>query len=151
MKIHAYSILLLLIFVLTNACEKQEFRQVDYRLKPYFERFQEEASIRDFNLDFEDIEGKIAELDGVGGQCVHNTEFPDVVLIDEIFWTQADDIDREFIVFHELGHCILNRTHLDTKNADNTCKSLMHSGISGCRFIYDDENREEYLDELFFR
>lgn len=151
MKIHAFSVFLLLASFLFTACEQEELIQVDDRLKPYFERFQQEALNRDFNLDFEDTEGKIEELAGVGGQCVHNTQLPDVVLIDLVFWTQADDFDKEFIVFHELGHCILNRGHLDSKNDDNSCVSIMHSGTAGCGFVYNEETREEYLDELFFR
>lgn len=151
MKIPAISLLILLPLLVLNACEPEEFHLVNEELKPYFERFEQEAIKRDFNLDFSEIEGKLEELEGVAGQCVHNTELPDVVRIDLVFWTQADDFDREFIVFHELGHCILNRGHQDTKNDDNSCKSLMHSGASGCRFIYNEETREEYLEELFFR
>lgn len=151
MNLRSYLLISLLSIPFFFACEPNEVLVIDSRLKPYFDRFEEEAISRGLSLDFSDIEGKLDDLDGVGGQCVRNSALPDEVLIDIVFWTQASEADREFIVFHELGHCVLNRSHLDTKNADGTCLSIMHSGVSGCRFIYDEDNREEYLEELFYR
>lgn len=151
MNLRSYLLICLLSIPFFYACEPDEVLVVDSRLRPYFERFEEEASRRGLTLDFSDIEGKLEELEGVGGQCVRNSALPDEVLIDIVFWTQASDADREFIVFHELGHCVLNRSHLDTENADGSCRSIMHSGTAGCRFIYNDDSREEYLEELFYR
>ncbi|MDW3645675.1 MAG: hypothetical protein R8P61_01265 [Bacteroidia bacterium] len=151
MNLRSYLLICLLSIPLFYACEPDEVLVIDSRLKPYFDRFEEEASMRGLSLDFSDLEGKIEDLDGVGGQCVRNSTLPDEVLIDFVFWTQASELEKEFIVFHELGHCVLDRSHLDTKNADGTCVSIMHSGVSGCRFIYEDIKREEYLEELFYR
>lgn len=151
MNLRPYLLICLLSIFSFYACEPEEFQLIDSELRPYFERFEEEANKRGLSLEFGDLEGKLEELDGVGGQCVRNSALPNEVLIDIVFWTQASDADKEFIVFHELGHCVLNRSHLDTKNADGSCTSMMHSGVSGCRFTYNDSNREEYLEELFYR
>jgi hypothetical protein len=151
MKTRDFFLIFLAALTVSNACEQKEFRVVDARLKPYFERFQDEAILRGLELDFSEIEGRIEELEGVGGRCEHNSELPDVVKINFVFWEQANEVDREFIVFHELGHCVLNRTHLDTKKTDGTCRSIMHSGTSGCRNTYGPDTREAYLQELFYR
>lgn len=151
MNLRSYLLIAFLSVSLLYACEPNEVLVIDSRLKPYFDRFEEEATLRGLDLDFTDLEGRIEELDGLGGQCVRNTALPDQVLIDFVFWTQASEFEKEFIVFHELGHCVLNRSHLETKNPDGSCLSIMHSGSSGCRFIYNEGNREEYLEELFYR
>ncbi|MEM6799919.1 MAG: hypothetical protein AAF696_00870 [Bacteroidota bacterium] len=134
-----------------SACEPDEILVIDSELQPYFERFHEEAALRGRDIDFEElrIEGTIEELEGVGGSCVHNSVDPNLVKIDLVFWAQASEWEKEFIVFHELGHCALKRSHLDERNQDGSCFSLMHSGTSGCRNTYGEETRERYLDELF--
>jgi len=66
-----------------------------------------------------------------------------------LFWETASFAEKEYVVFHELGHCALNRRHLDTKNADGTCLSMMQSGNGSCKMNYNAQNRSKYLDELF--
>ena len=60
-------------------------------------------------------------------------------------------MEKEFIIYHELGHCFLDRDHLDEANADGSCVSIMHSNPGVCFFELKSENREDYLDELFFQ
>jgi len=69
--------------------------------------------------------------------------------IDATYWANATALEREFVIFHELGHCFLDRTHIDTKDVQGDCESMMHSGISGCQFRYTLASRVAYLDELF--
>ncbi len=56
---------------------------------------------------------------------------------------------REFVVFHELGHCDLGRDHRDEAFDNGVCVSIMRSGLGDCRDYYHPRTREGYLDELF--
>ena len=126
---------------------------VDEALWDYFNRFEEEAQERGIilNLRAANITGEIMELgeEGVAGQCTYNPHLPNHVTIDLGFWENASDRAREFVVFHELGHCELGRDHREEANANGTCLSLMRSGLGTCRDNYHSLTRPAYLDELF--
>lgn len=142
----------ILLFCLSSCGE--DVVETDAELIPYFELFAEEAAKRGIVVDYEAarIEGLMQEIDrpNVLGQCFRNEDKPRKVIIDIVYWTEATEVEREFLIFHELGHCFLDRDHLDiTKTNSNECVSIMHSTPQACSFMLTDENREEYLDELF--
>lgn len=126
---------------------------VNEELWPYFARFEEEALQRGEFVDLREarITGEIEEIeeDRVAGSCRYSSHFPNHVTIDLEFWEAASDLAREFVVFHELGHCELGRAHRESAREDGTCVSLMRSGIDGCRDNYRPSTRRTYLDELF--
>ena len=134
-------------------CQPEEEIFLSPELAPYFETFAFEAAERNIQFDYvaERIEGILTNIEetDVSGKCEQNSVDPNRVYIDQQFWRNASELEREFIVFHELGHCFLDREHLETTNSDGTCKSIMHSGLSGCRNLYGISTRKEYLDELF--
>ena len=138
-----------------QSCESEELKEVniDPELIPFFTVFEEEAVSRGWeNLDLlSQVEGTITNIPGFGisGQCAHNTDAPSLVSIDANYWSRADDYEKEFIVFHELGHCALKRGHDDSKDIDGNCASIMHSSSNVCNLRYDDSTRSDYLDELF--
>lgn len=146
-----YLVLLPLIFILS--CGEEDVVQTDVELQPYFDIFKSEAEARGFTVDYEAerIEGLIQDIPdaSIQGQCFRNESKPRKVIIDLNYWNNATKADKEFIIFHELGHCFLNRDHLDESNPDNTCVSIMHSNPGVCNFNLNEDNREEYLDELF--
>jgi len=131
----------------------QSYPGVDEALWPYFTRFEEEARLRGIEVDLvgNAITGVIEELseDQVAGQCNYNSHHPNHVTIDQSFWQSASDRYREFVVFHELGHCELLRDHREAAHADGSCKSLMRSGAGDCVDNYHPFSRPDYLDELF--
>ncbi|MFK7979626.1 MAG: putative metallopeptidase, partial [Saprospiraceae bacterium] len=43
------------------------------------------------------------------------------IVIDEKFWKRSSELSKELIVFHELGHCVLERNHFDEKSGNGTC------------------------------
>ena len=146
----------LTIMCLLFNCNKDEAGPqevvIEEALQVYFENFQIEAAERGIQIDFEQAQvgGTIASIPGgVLGQCQFNSNAPDRIVIDQNYWNRISAIKREFIVFHELGHCILDRRHLDDTNQNGDCVSMMHSGEGGCRNNYNAITRTEYLDELF--
>ena len=147
---------LLLLSVYLFSCFGGTEAGIDPELREYVDRFNEEAKAR--NLDFEiriaEIDVNLAEIfsNGVLGQCLNTEEGVDAVQIDRSYWESptTTDLDKEFVIFHELGHCVLERSHINTPDGSGTCTSIMYDGnSSSCMLDYNSDNREEMIDELF--
>lgn len=126
---------------------------VDNSLQEYFDRFVVEAAKRNVTVDYEAarVSGYIKEINtpNVIGQCAHDPKKPNTVIVDRTYWNSGKDLEKEFLVFHELGHCVLNREHLDEADARGNCISIMTSGSAQCRINYTPDTRDKLLDELF--
>jgi len=139
----------------TSSTEEDLYPNVDLALEPYFQNFEREALERGLRVDLSaaDITGTIEEIheDDIAGTCSYNRFGLDKeIIIDESFWNRASSFYREYIIFHELGHCYLDRDHLDACLQEGIWSSLMRSGtIDGCSDYYNQQTREYYLDELF--
>lgn len=136
-----------------NDTINDEFPNVDQALWPYFQRFEEEAANRNIEADLNDayITGLISDISTshVLGQCSYSPSNPHQVTIDKPFWNQASDLAKEFVVFHELGHCYLGRLHDESKDARGVCLSMMRSGTGDCRDDYNATTRVALINELF--
>ncbi len=133
--------------------QAKSYSGVQNALWPYFQRFEEEAAFRGLTIDLANgaIEGIIREIpqDHVAGSCNYNSQRTDLVTIDKEFWDYSSDLNREAVVFHELGHCKLIRDHREGGDASGNCISLMASGTENCRQLYTQAFRNDLLDELF--
>ena len=149
------SILLTASLLVGWSCAKDDEPQflVDAPLQPYFDSFAAEAALRNVVIDYEALmisgDIRIIAAQNVIGQCVHTEKEPNTVIVDKFYWDDADDLEREFLVFHELGHCALNRGHIDDSDPQGDCVSMMTSGTGLCRINYTAATREALLDELF--
>lgn len=149
---YALFILFLFLFI---ACEKALIEPITYpdvsaELCPYFQSFEEEAANRDIsiNLKLAGIKGKLVNIqNGYVGLC--STHAKKEILIDRDFWKRSSRLIKELIVFHELGHCSLERKHNNQQAANGTCASIMRSGLGGCVDFYTEKTRAQLLDELF--
>ena len=138
-------------------CTKEEqlirISNVQSELIPYFRTFEHEAQARGVLIDasFSEIEARIVAInDGnVIGRCRYNSHHPNAINIDRSYWERASELDREMVVFHELGHCYLDRGHTERTTSSGICLSLMASGTGDCWLQYVESTREYYLDELF--
>lgn len=151
------TLMLLTVF----ACQKddepvitvKEFPNVDEKLWPYFERFEKEAARRDVAIDINErgIHAEISEVgeENIAGLCNYHSDNANEVIIDTYFWNNSSELLKELIIFHELGHCYLLRSHRDDAYDDGNCKSLMRSGTTGCNDHYHVATRDQYLTELF--
>lgn len=154
MKIRSIAILAI-ITVFTGCGEEIHTSEliIDSDLLEYFERFKIEAEKRNIPIDYKsmNVEGHIGEIvdKGVVGQCQTYANGNKAVIIEKEYWEKSSNLKKEFIVFHELGHCILNRAHLDATGAGGNCNSIMNSGSAACKLDYTPENREMLLEELF--
>ena len=169
-KISFLSLLFLFgFFTLFTSCQQDEeleleeeeqvsnvlFPGVDPELWSHFTNFENEAAARGLDIDLaaSNITGDIEEIneEHVAGRCSFSGSrvTPNAVTIDRTFWERSGNLFREFVVFHELGHCFLGRGHEEGINANGTCVSLMRSGLEDCRDNYRTSTRAEYIDELF--
>lgn len=133
---------------------------IDLELQPVLDHFLEEGASRGYLFDTSKIVMKIGDVPqfdprpGVTtiGVCwnIYYDDKP-FVLIDAKFWKAATYFSREAVVFHELGHCLLNREHNDKRmhaNGESIPYSLMNSfAPKGLIYIL---NRQHYVDELFY-
>jgi len=160
-------LVLITLSVLFISCEKEaetaniqpeemstkSYPNADERLWVFFQTFEIEANKRGLSFDLRELNilGKIEDIseEGVAGHCRYGNHIDNEVTIDSKFWSRTSDLLKEFIVFHELGHCVLLRGHDETIYNDGTCESLMRSGIQNCRDNYSSTTRARYLDELF--
>lgn len=81
----------------------------------------------------------------VAGWCVRTS--PLQIMIDKEYFDMSTNYEKEELIFHELGHCILNKDHDESKDSNRRPKSIMYP-VTITDSIYR-ENRTEYINELF--
>ena len=148
------SLLLLLAGLLLSACDKEEEARVHPDLAPYLRTFEEEATQRGLSISFAKSPIHaifVSEADRIElGWCGAAVNGIESININVVFWPGIPAMQKERLIFHELGHCVLNRSHLETISENGRCLSIMNSGLN-CSDNYSAETREKYLDELFLR
>ncbi len=77
------------------------------------------------------------------GICSHEDN---LIVIEKQTWDKYDARDKEQLLFHELGHCLLNRDHCSLKDSDNIV-SIMYPNMLPSD-LYKSK-RKAYIDELF--
>lgn len=152
------SAFVILITLLTLAsCSKDSNESnpaIASELQSYFDDFAQEGRARGINIDYStiDISAYVTQIEetGVVGQCARYSNGMAEVTVDQPFWRVATQWQRELVMFHELGHCILHLDHNDASGQGNRCESIMHSGTTqNCNMVYNANTRSEMLDELF--
>ncbi len=132
----------------------RSFEGTDEELWVYFERFEDAGNARNLNVDLvaSMVTGSIADVPSQtspglcsfdSGGTIHH------INITRDFWDRSSVTDREVMVFHELGHCFLERGHFNLALPTGICVSLMRDGSGTCKDNYNVATRDEYLDELF--
>jgi len=142
-----------LLLVSMSSCNDDTESAIDSELQPYVDAFQAAGLARGINIDYttNPITAQFNRIPnaGVAGQCFRNQDIPNSISIDAIYWSTQSELRREFLMYHELGHCVIGRSHRDETDATGTCLSIMHSTDGICNNTYGPATRESYLDELF--
>ena len=161
-------LLLALSFLLMLGCEDQEspppIRVIPELVKPIVERFEMEAERRGQQVDLSKLSIEFVKditSDTNPGLVVASCRRADdlhLIEIDtaSIFWKFAGAMGQEEVVFHELGHCALERSHIEDVLPNGAFKSIMRAQgspnygnfnpLSQNALIH---RRDYYLDELF--
>lgn len=154
--------LLLPCFLFSLSCSEDEALKtysVEPELDSYLQRFLTAAKQhgKNFDLEKEGIIMEFADLPSPKIGLCHLTD-PIKVQIDRAFWAgtkgKADqETQRENTVFHELGHGLLRRQHVNTTLPDTEWKSIMCGGEQvgdrGWFVNFTGARKQYYLDELF--
>ncbi len=69
------------------------------------------------------------------------------IMIDKATFDRMDETEREILLFHELGHCVLDRWHRNTRTPYLVPVSIMGSVIMDASYYEFDKGY--YLRELF--
>ncbi len=161
------ALVLVLVFLITG-CKKEPdpapIYLVPTEIQPYIDKFIAEASQRGKPITVNNLIVQFGQTSGedVCGQCLLQAkQTPRITLsINPDCWQNAYPEEREGLVFHELGHCILSRAHRTDQLPDGTYASLMNGLDTGvyatCRYPVGGtvpcdrrSRRAYYLDELF--
>jgi hypothetical protein len=144
--------LVTILIVFFSGCQKGSLYDVPPEFQQYIDKFEEEAELRGNTYDIEKKGLKIeyASQDGYVGMCYY--EVPVRIEFDKEKFDKLSESGKEFIVFHELGHGILNRKgHLNDTLPNGHWKSMMRGDpedVSSHPLEYQ-PHRDYYLDELF--
>jgi hypothetical protein len=87
-----------------------------------------------------------------GQQAAYCASFKDgthEVVVDIVKWKFANLDERKAMIYHELGHCLLNLGHDDKIDESGHPESLMNSfTLKGSDASYFRDHEQEYLDQL---
>ncbi|MDP5171855.1 MAG: hypothetical protein NWR72_16520 [Bacteroidia bacterium] len=154
---------LLVLPMLLVACRPDpvtpDLYEVPAIIQPYVDAFEMEAAKRGIELDISNLQVEFTtDLDdGKGNEAAGLCHFqsasnptPRIELDTTSFNWQNNLYHREILVFHELGHCILNRLHRDNELPNGNIASIMRStGEQVYGGILNGFKRDYYIDELF--
>ena len=141
------------IVVLTffPSCSEEASVDVDPEFLPYINLFEEEAQSRSVDISSR-LENTSITFNDLGsdsaGQCLTYSDGRKEVQINQLKWPTYSEQEKEILIFHELGHCVLDREH-DNNMSRGRCISIMRESSSTCIVDYTGERRSVYLDELF--
>ena len=133
-----------LLFLIS--CIQNDFEYFDSGLEQYYRTFQTEAEILGFNLPSKSIVLTWKELEADRAHC-HTGKTSIKICVNSNFFSQSIEynLKLEATIFHELGHGLLNRSHIDPVNGIETSlmtvPGLHEDWINGSK-------REYYLKEL---
>jgi hypothetical protein len=129
------------------SCGTAQVAKIDPKLQPYVDEFSKQfgATVNWVPTTFENLK------DDWVGVCITGGNQP-IVKIDPEYWEEADEGEREALIMHEYGHCILDRNHVNsmvTMEGLKIPKSVMHSHtFSGSIYL---KFKTYYMKELFGR
>lgn len=157
-----------LFLLLALGCQRQPEPEpaqysVPAEVEPYVRAFREAAARRGQPVPSDNLIVTFGATQAAGacGQCTRQAgRTPRIVLsTDRECWQAASAFERECLVFHELGHCLLNREHLSRRFPKGQYVSLMNPDDIGvyaiCRYPINDDACDKrprqgyYHDELF--
>ena len=119
------------LILLSSCGEKEKPLIVDDGLALYVDRFFEEAALRNADVSDKNLEVVFADLsaDGVcgfGHFRYRGTDLRKVEIFQDIFcWDLQSDLGKESLMFHELGHAVLRKSHSNATFPNGLPSSIM--------------------------
>ena len=141
------SLLLSFVFSCSTPIEHDE------QFTIYLNKFITEANSRNYKIDITKFDVRINFSDlklEYEGKCKLGKIKQ--ITINESLWQKLDTLQRELLIFHELGHCVLGRGHKNETFPTGECKSIMdgkEEDFECSNNYYCPYWKSYYLDELF--
>lgn len=139
--------LILLTFLLTGCGPKLELGD----FKSYVTSFEAESLIRGQSIHITNLKIQFGFLpSNLLGLCNVNNLATPLITINPDLWTNMDDTQKEQVVYHELGHCVLHRVHNNSLGPID--KTRLYDSLMDAQpllLIDYASNRDSYLNELF--
>jgi hypothetical protein len=162
-------ITVLFLLFLTIACsdESEPIYSVQDEFVPYVMQFIQEGTNRGYSVTIDNLIMEFGETDEEEycGQCIYAPDDPTVqrrivINSNSACWAMESEQSKEVLIFHELGHCVLNRiNHKEDKLPNGAYASMMNRGelnlYEPCVYDIGDGDcdksyrRTYYVDELF--
>jgi len=129
--------------------------RVDPEFEVYVQEFIDEGAKRGQAIDFSDsgliVEFSDVVVGGASGFCYVGEHH---IVIDKSEWTALSENVRGFLLFHELGHCELDRGHTNVKFGNDVWRSIMRGGeLEGFEqwipIPFFGFRKDYFIDELF--
>lgn len=128
--------------------------QIDAPFVDFVSNFEQSAAAEGKSIAINDLVltfGSTPNLNETGVCMWAENETPQII-INERIWNTLNDYDKQEVIFHELGHCVLRRIHhnstmLGYNGTMTIAESIMYPyRIAGS--VYRD-HMMHYHDELF--
>ena len=139
--------LVLVAIVVITACGKKELNITGF--ESYVSSFEAAASSQGRSLKIEDltIEFGTPASASADATCFQGTGVPRIV-VDKAKWDAMPEGKRTALLFHEMGHCVLEREHKPGNGRANACPDSVMNPYTLSDFCFS-KLRDEYLVELF--
>lgn len=154
------STLLIFSLLLFTSCKPQSengvFKAPPYNvhteLQPYVETFKEKMLLAGVGKSTSNLQANFSDnlLQGEAGRCTLSSKNGGTIssiLISKSIWEQLTVENREEVIYHELGHCVLGRKEHISTTENGVPISIMRSTHIG-NILYL-EHYGEYMAELF--
>lgn len=142
-------IVLVLELILIQSCHKEVQHNIPIEFESYVNNFFYEAEIRKMDLRLQDVSLSIeyAQLpNDRAGQCRSSKH---LIEIKKKSWTRFTTEQKEHLIAHELGHCLLDRNHRNELSISNEDISIMQGEKIGSFNLFSKKWKKYYYDELF--
>jgi hypothetical protein len=146
-KIRPY--LLIVGILALSACGRAPVRDVAPEFEGYVASFEQKAASVGSNVAVDDVIIKFGAVKNKreSGLCLISGDQTPRITINKANWDKMDEPEREALIFHELGHCVLRREHRESYTDQGIPESLMNPyTIEGRVYTY---NESYYVKELF--
>lgn len=142
--------------ILLSSCKKDLVYNVPASIQPYVDEFISEAALRGITLEIDELVVLFEQdlvVDGIvaAGLCQRSNRGTPTIKLDttSINW-RSNLSSREQLIFHELGHCVLDRSHLEDRLANGNYKTTMRpSGEQIYGPVMTAFKRSYYMDEMY--
>lgn len=153
------NILIILTFI-TSACgainpnvtaNTHSGLSIESKYVPYFKAFANRAASVGSNVKVNNLTIRsVSSISdpGVVALCQQEPGQSPLIIVSQEWWPQFDVTMREDMIFHEMGHCVLNRGHRSDEN-NKLSLSIMNPYIFGGLAYLG--NYDHYMHELFFQ